>query len=80
MARLCPECSRLLDRCEAAATEHDRLRADLKKAQRHGKNEIVAVLVLSEAAAVRERGEAYMALRRHTSLEHEEGFGKAASA
>jgi hypothetical protein len=80
MTQRCAECSRLLERCEGASVEHARIREELKNAQRHAKSEIVAALMVSEAAALRVRGDAYIALRRHASLIHEEWFSKAASA
>jgi hypothetical protein len=81
MAPDCAECVRLRNRHEQAILEHEQLLADLRNALQERRSEVVTLLIISEAAALRQRDQAETALRTHNSAGHgKSGTATASSA
>ncbi len=76
----CLECVRLRRKHAEAALTHTELRDKLREAVRDGRGELVTALIVSEAAALKERDVAETAVRRHESLVHEKHKAEGASA
>ena len=71
----CPECALLRRRLADTVLMDAGLRVQLKQAVQDRKGEVVTALILSEAAALRERDAVEAALRRHEATAH--GLGDA---
>lgn len=72
----CQECAVLRQKHADAALTHAELRIKLRQAVRDGKGELVTALIISEAAALRDREAAEAALRRHQAV-HVDGDAQA---
>jgi hypothetical protein len=73
MVRQCHECEFLRRRHAELLVTHSELREQLRPAVQDGKGELVTAMIISEAAALKERDDAETALRRHEALTHGSG-------
>jgi len=68
--RHCQECAFLRGKHAEAILTHAQLRDQLRRAIQDGKGELETALIISEAAALKEREVAEAAIRRHDLIAH----------
>lgn len=75
----CQECIVLRRKYAEAALTHAELRSELRKAVQDGKGELVTALLVSEAAAFKDRNAAEAAYEQHRRRAHGGGDAKSES-
>jgi len=76
----CQECILLRRKYADAALTHAELRGELRKAVQDGKGELVTILLVSEAAAFKDRNAAEATYEEHRRIAHGGGEATGESA